>query len=209
MAGMKTDPRIRRTKAAIREAFVQLMEKKEYEAITVTDISEGAQINRKTFYAHYETKEQLFAQILSEMFLDLFSSFMYEKKMPDAELDMEQLRGDIETFFGRVEAYRRELETLIGSQTAEMAFSIADEVIRSGLVKIHVLSTAVEGMIPAALYISRIKNFFLTSIDWWLDQNECSPAEAARIYCKMMRMSTVNIFRYQQVQRITEKEKKN
>ena len=205
LAGMKTDPRIRRTKAAIREAFVRLMQKKEYDAITVTDVSEEAQINRKTFYAHYETKEQLFAQILGEMFYDLLSAFMYEKAVPDANLDIDVLSRDIESFFSKIEAYREELDTLIGGRTIEMAFEIADDVIRSTLKKIHVLEGEEEGTIPAALYVSRIKNFFFTSIDWWLEQENRVPGEAAKIYCKLMRMSTVNMFRYQQMQSVTEK----
>jgi len=206
LAGMKTDPRIRRTKAAIREAFVQLMRKKEYDTITVTDISEEAQINRKTFYAHYETKEQLFAQILGEMFDDLFCTFMYEKKVPDANLDVGLLERDTELFFAKVDTYRQELDTLIGGQTAELAFAIADEVIRGRLTMIHVLSEDQDSVVPTALYISRIKNFFLTSIDWWLEQENCMPREAARIYCKMMRLSAVNMFRYQQMQNASEQE---
>ena len=205
MAGMKTDPRIRRTKAAIREAFVQLMRKKEYDTITVTDISEEAQINRKTFYAHYETKEQLFAQILGEMFDDLFRTFMYEKKVPDANLDVGLLERDTELFFAKVDTYRQELDTLIGGQTAELAFAIADEVIRGRLTMIHVLSEDQDSVVPTALYISRIKNFFLTSIDWWLEQENCTPRAAAKIYGKLMRMSAVNMFRYQRIQSTTDK----
>lgn len=205
MAGMKTDPRIRRTKAAIREAFVQLMRKKEYDTITVTDISEEAQINRKTFYAHYETKEQLFAQILGEMFDDLFCTFMYEKKVPDVNLDVGLLERDTELFFAKVDTYRQELDTLIGGQTAELAFAIADEVIRGRLTMIHVLSEDQDSVVPTALYISRIKNFFLTSIDWWLEQENCTPRAAAKIYGKLMRMSAVNMFRYQRIQSTTDK----
>ena len=57
--GAKMDLRIRRTRSAIREAFVALMQNKEYAAITVTDISERAGINRKTFYAHYDSVDDL------------------------------------------------------------------------------------------------------------------------------------------------------
>ena len=205
MAGMKTDPRVRRTKAAIREAFVRMMQKKEYDAITVTDISEEAQINRKTFYAHYETKDQLFTQILSEMFHDLFGTFMYEKSVPDANLDMDVLACDIENFFGKVETYRQELDTLIGGRTALLAFEIADEVIRSGMNRIHILDDEADAVIPTALLISRIKNFFFTSIDWWLEQENCTPRAAAKIYGKLMRLSAVNMFRYQRIQSTTDK----
>ena len=102
----KMDLRIRRTRGAIREAFVALMKKKEYAAITVTDISEQADINRKTFYAHYETKEQLLAQLIEEMFCDLLDTLMYPKTgtCGDREAD---LKRDLTVFFqkARVRKY--------------------------------------------------------------------------------------------------------
>ena len=199
MAGIKTDPRIRKTRASIRDAFVRMMQKKDYEAITVTDIAESAQINRKTFYAHYETKEQIFTEIVEEMFLDLLGTFMYEKKMPGRELDEESLTRDVRTFFEKVESYREELNTLIGGKTAYMAFDIADRVIYGCLGRIHVTVGDEEGIVPASLLVTRIKNFCFTGIDWWLDQNEHTPEEAAVIFSRLMRKSAANIFRYEQM----------
>lgn len=208
MAGIKTDPRVRKTRLAIRRALVELMQKKDYDAITVTDISESAQINRKTFYAHYETKEQLCAQMLYEMFEDMFGTLMYEKEMPGEELDEEKLIQDVAGFFRSVESYREELETLIGGKTTYMAFEIADDVIRRGMNRIHVTVREADGSIPASLLVTRIKNFFFTGIDWWLEQRQYSPEQAAEIYARLMRRSAVNIFRYQRMQSI-HKEKEN
>ena len=199
MAGMKTDPRIRKTKASIRDAFVRMMQKKDYEAITVTDIAENAQINRKTFYAHYETKEQVFTQIVEEMFLDLLGTFMYEKEMPGKALDEQRLIGDTRLFFDKVESYREDLNTLIGGKTAYMAFDIADRVICACLGRIHVTVGDEEGVVPASLLVTRIKNFFFTGIDWWLDQDALTSEEAAMVFSRLMRKSAANIFRYEQM----------
>ena len=199
MTQAKSDPRIRKTRSAIRGAFIRLMQEKDFDAITVKDIAECAQINRKTFYAHYETKEQLFAQMLEEMFEDLFSTFMYAKPKPGDELDESLLVADAVRFFEKVESYREELDTLIGGRTAYMAFEIADSVIRRGLDDIHVTVGDEAGMVPSSLFVSRIKNFFFTGIDWWLEQTEYDAQLAARIYSRMMRKSAANIFRYERM----------
>ena len=199
MAGIKTDPRILKTRASIRAAFVGMMKKKDYDAITVTDIAESAQINRKTFYAHYETKEQIYTQIVGEMFLDLLDTFMYEKEMPDGRLDETRLVGDVCAFFKKVEGYRDDLNTLIGGKTAYMAFEIADRVIHTCLDRIHVTVGEEEGVVPATLLVSKIKNFFFTGIDWWLDQDQLTAEEAAVMYSRLMRKSETNIFRYEQM----------
>lgn len=54
-----TDLRVIRTKEAIRNALVELIEAKGFEAITVKDIASKARINRGTFYAHYVDKNDL------------------------------------------------------------------------------------------------------------------------------------------------------
>lgn len=47
------DRRVQKTKAAIREAFLSLLKKKRAEEITVTELAKEANIERKTFYLHY------------------------------------------------------------------------------------------------------------------------------------------------------------
>ena len=46
------DARIIRTKEAIREALIHLLEEMTFEELTVKDIAEAANINRGTFYTH-------------------------------------------------------------------------------------------------------------------------------------------------------------
>lgn len=67
----KPDRRKLRTQRQIREAFLSLVREKDLESITVNDIAQGADINRATFYLHYQDKydllEQTENQIMEEM----------------------------------------------------------------------------------------------------------------------------------------------
>lgn len=56
------DRRIVRTKIAIREALVSLIEEKGFDALSVKDITLRADINRGTFYLHYRDKFDLLEQ---------------------------------------------------------------------------------------------------------------------------------------------------
>lgn len=64
----KLDPRVRRTRQWLVEALNVLMSEKSFQAITVRDITERAQVNRVTFYAHFEDKEALLEYSIREMF---------------------------------------------------------------------------------------------------------------------------------------------
>ena len=55
-----------KSKRAIRDAFISLMGRMEYSKITVSAIAREAVINRNTFYAHYESIDDLLASMCRE-----------------------------------------------------------------------------------------------------------------------------------------------
>lgn len=55
----KLDPRVKRTRQMIYQAFMDLVKEKGFQAITVQDVTERAEINRATFYAHFPDKYAL------------------------------------------------------------------------------------------------------------------------------------------------------
>ncbi|MBU5353322.1 TetR/AcrR family transcriptional regulator [Paenibacillus barcinonensis] len=69
------DRRIRKSKAALKEALLQLMQKNTFKEISISDIVQQADLNRGTFYRHYQYKEDLFNEILHDVTQDLVTSF--------------------------------------------------------------------------------------------------------------------------------------
>ncbi|MBK9051313.1 MAG: TetR/AcrR family transcriptional regulator [Chloroflexi bacterium] len=67
----KVDRRIRRTRNQLGQALRELIIEKSYEAITIQDIADRADVNRATFYLHYGTKEELLVTSLTEIFDEL------------------------------------------------------------------------------------------------------------------------------------------
>ena len=56
---MKHDLRYTKTEKAIRKTFHELLQEKDIRRITVKELAERAEINKTTFYAHYETLPDL------------------------------------------------------------------------------------------------------------------------------------------------------
>lgn len=67
----KRDRRIPRTRQLLRDALVSLILERGYEAVTVQDITERANLNRATFYLHYRDKDDLLLQSGEEALNDL------------------------------------------------------------------------------------------------------------------------------------------
>ncbi|WP_425578505.1 TetR/AcrR family transcriptional regulator [Streptomyces gulbargensis] len=61
------DRRVRRTRAALRQALVELVLDKGFHAVTVEEITERADVGRATFYAHYRDKEDLLVGIVRDL----------------------------------------------------------------------------------------------------------------------------------------------
>jgi AcrR family transcriptional regulator len=75
----KTDRRILRTKKAINRAFLELFTEKEFDRITINDISERADVNRGTFYLHYMDKYDLLDQCIDEHLNRMIHSCTFSK----------------------------------------------------------------------------------------------------------------------------------
>jgi len=67
------DPRIRRTRQLLHEALAKLLEKKEFEKISVQDIAEASTVNRATFYDHYADKFALLQCMVGARFQEFLS----------------------------------------------------------------------------------------------------------------------------------------
>lgn len=61
------DRRQRKTRNAIFNAFSDLLSKKEYHRITVGEILDRADVGRATFYAHFETKDDLLKDLCEDL----------------------------------------------------------------------------------------------------------------------------------------------
>jgi len=64
----KLDPRVKRTRSLILHSFDDLLAEKNFESISVQDVTDKAQINRATFYAHFQDKYALLDYAVSQMF---------------------------------------------------------------------------------------------------------------------------------------------
>jgi len=63
--------RVARTKAAIEDAFVQLVLERGYDQVTVEDITDRADLARATFYTHYPNKEAVQFSVFNRLTEDL------------------------------------------------------------------------------------------------------------------------------------------
>ena len=71
----QNDPRVLKTKATFMKAFKELLlEYDDYMSITVKELCDKANLNRKTFYLHYKQVDELFSEIQHESIEEFYNS---------------------------------------------------------------------------------------------------------------------------------------
>jgi len=95
------DRRIQKTRQEIKEAFVHLLQQKSFDDLTITDLTEQANINRTTFYKHFEDKHDLLA-FYEEELLENVKMMMTMERPFEVGLPLEEQQA----FHALVEMYR-------------------------------------------------------------------------------------------------------
>lgn len=133
-----TDRRVRRTRAAIQSALTELILEKGYEAVTVSDIIDRADIGRSTFYSHFTDKRDVFNDTIAELSFFLRThptaadAAMFGFSLPLFEHIVEQ-KHVIRALFGRgghsfaLQATSSALSLVIADDIASRHPSIGEE----------------------------------------------------------------------------------
>ncbi len=87
------DPRVKRTRQLLQNAFTELMQEKGFSAVSIQDITERAMVNRGTFYAHFADKYALLDSLIREQFQQVLAS----KLPPTSRWEKRTLRILIQT----------------------------------------------------------------------------------------------------------------
>ena len=110
------------TAARMDEAFLALLERKDFAYITVKEICEAAGVNRSTFYLHYETVADLLAESVSYM-NDQFLVYMkkdtesFMGKIKDCPLEELYLVTPeyLTPYLGYIKEHKRLFKTAMGN----------------------------------------------------------------------------------------------
>lgn len=166
----KTDRRVQRTQQYLREALVALMLEKGYDAITVQDILDRANMGRSTFYAHFRDKEDL----LLSGFQALFDGFQQEyHQKSSASTDPAQAGKELSLFFFRHAGSHRGLfKAMIGQQGGKIILDHSQKYLTQ-FIRDHLITQLADRKetLPVDLLAHYIATSYLSLLSWWLDHD--------------------------------------
>lgn len=126
MTAPKTDRRILRTRALLRQGLAELMQEKNAGDITVKELVAHANVNRSTFYLHYTDIDQMLASIEAEL-LERIEASVQAHPIDPHQAQIFPLVGDL---FALMAENREICAALLGPH-GDMAFLLQIEAILS------------------------------------------------------------------------------
>ena len=170
--GARPDRRVARSRRALKEALTDLILERGYEAVTVQDVIDRADVGRSTFYAHFLDKDDLLMAILADLEMPAPDHTAWTPDDPAFGWTLELFRH-----FG---SGRRLFKAVAGSQSGALAR-------RETTRRLEDLAGAELSRVGAgrkldALRLEIVARFlvgtFIGFMDWWMrEENEHLPAE--------------------------------
>ncbi len=191
MAKKPIDRRVARTRAMLQQAHISLILKKGYDAITVDDICNAANVGRSTFYAHYTSKDDLRRSGLEHL----------RKELIDRQKDALAKSGNIRdrslgfslAMFEHARDHIDLYKALVGGRGGAIALGAIRQIL-SDLIRNELAATVDKksaDVIPRELVVQYVVGSFMAVMTWWLDGGVKLPPQ--RIDVMFRRLATEGI----------------
>jgi AcrR family transcriptional regulator len=185
------DPRVKRTRQLLRNALIELIPEKGYNALTIQDITDRATLNRATFYLHYRDKDDL----LNTGFDEIWDELTAENPLPiapDGTLSIEGTRITVQTDFEHL-AKNFEFYRVMLSEpgVAQFIHRMKDHVYEATARRLEaVLGELPTGPVPIQIVLEFIASAYVGMIQWWLEEDmPHSPQEMASLIVALYNMA--------------------
>jgi len=160
--------RLRRTQKLLREALIELIEERGFEALTIGELTERAMVSRAAFYRNYQDKYDLVEQIFEEAMNALHNSV--------GDLGQEHPAEIWVKFFEHIAFYDRLYRALLGRKgspwfvrkmRAEMSSLVKERghLPHGAITSAHSIRPFSDEFVP-----NLVSAMFVEAITWWLEQ---------------------------------------
>jgi len=156
------DRRKQRTRQAVSQALIALIQEKRYDAITVQDVCDRANVGRSTFYAHYQDKDDLLTTNFSDVMKSLGQPLAYRDG---------QLVFPIAPLFEHVQGHQHLYKALLWGGGMDVLMR-AGQKQWSQQIEHYVGALLKDGRqpaVPIAIVASYIAGSLQTLLLWWLE----------------------------------------
>lgn len=188
------DRRIIKTKKAIYKAFIDLLKIEDIELITIQQIADEADINRATFYKHYEDKYMLLNEIEDIEIQKMKNHFKFNNHQPSDKITTVEIYLDyvpqklIKLILNNIEVY----EVLFNMKRTSELENKLTEIFKENLLNVLKGNDDING-IPFEYFYRYISGAMISTIKLWVsDSNRPSVEDLNNMFFKLITEGPLN-----------------
>ncbi len=181
-AKKKMDARVQRTRDALGDALIALMQEKPFDTITVQEVLDRAHVSRSTFYTHYSDKDDLLMSDAEEFFEHLSFALSAHGDKSDRVFPVQEFfahLADVQPFFKALVKSGKFQENM------ELARGHFARGIERRLAELPRGKSIPANELPAIAFTHA--GALLSLLTWWLDKGmRESPAQMDELFHRMV-----------------------
>jgi AcrR family transcriptional regulator len=167
------DRRTQRTQQALMDALLDLLKARHYDAISVKDIIEKANVGRSTFYAHYQTKDDLLKGGFERVLDLLLDQIVFDETGRNLTLDTTPL-------FRHAQGHAKLFRTLAWGSGFELITMQGQAALGAKILQQLSPIVTKEGQptVPLPILAYTLAGSILLLLKWWLENDMPNSPEA-------------------------------
>lgn len=189
----RMDRRVQRTRKLLRESIMALILEEGYDAISIQDITDKANLGRATFYLHFKDKDELLLDVMDQFmaeFLDQVPQFS------QTQWRLEDTKAIAKLFDFAADHYDLYRILIIGSggitASRQLQQTIAENI--KTCIQKEIEEQDADPVIPADFIANHFAGSLLATIYWWLDSDlPYTVEEMAEMFKKINRLDRDSI----------------
>lgn len=176
----KLDPRVIRTRKLLREALVELIVERGFEALIVKDVTDRATLNHATFYLHYSNLKDLLNHTLKTMLEELASGI--PPASPETAGDINAPIQISTLLFRHFATHAAFYKVILGSEgVASFSVDLRDYLADTLYQRMNSLQATEEVRVSPQFAAQFLASAYTGMIQWWLENDEVlSPEHLAQ-----------------------------
>jgi len=190
----KTDRRARRTRQLLQRALIELIGERRYDAITIQDIADRADVGRTTFYLHFGNKDELFVSC-HEAIVGRFG-FGPRHPLSRDELLASEAPPGMTAAYRHLEHVRGLLPPIFqGKDGPPILRRIRDRSAQEIEASLRAAFPGADSAIPLDVLATYLAGAQIALVHWWLeDLRPHSPETLARAFHGLQRAAILDAF---------------
>jgi len=191
-----TDRRVQRTRELLQKALIELISESEYDAITIQDIVDRANVGRTTFYLHYRSKDDLFMSCHEAIVSEFHSGPLYPHPLSREELLSPEAPPGMTSAYRHLKDARARLYPIFQGKDGPLILRrIRDWSAQEIEANLRAAFAGADSTIPFDVLANYLAGAQIALVQWWLEKRQpYTPENLAQTFHRLQRAAIRDAF---------------